>query len=278
MAVDTVPPQITVPDNISTPVEAGQTFAHVNFSVTATDNSGTANVVCTPSSGSAFNIGTTTVNCTATESSGNSTNASFTVTVQGAPNIVVEQPAGRSQASGSGSLNFGTIPVGSSSAVKAFVVRNTGSASLTNVAATKDGANATEFTLLTLPANTVVTGFNTAFSVQFTPSGSGSRSANLHLSSSDPNHNPFNVALTGQGTISSSPIIQTSDGGFGFNNGQFGFNLSALPGSNVVVSVSTDLLNWAPAATNQLPGGFLNFTDILATNYSKRFYRAVYVP
>ena len=38
-------------------------------------------MVCTPASGSAFGVGTTTVNCTATDASQNQTNASFTVTV-----------------------------------------------------------------------------------------------------------------------------------------------------------------------------------------------------
>jgi hypothetical protein len=48
---------------------------------TATDNCGLASVVCVPPSGSTFNEGTTTVVCTATDTSGNTAACSFTVTV-----------------------------------------------------------------------------------------------------------------------------------------------------------------------------------------------------
>lgn len=39
---------------------------------------------CSPASGATFGVGTTTVACTATDASGNSSNGSFTVTVLGA--------------------------------------------------------------------------------------------------------------------------------------------------------------------------------------------------
>src|SRR5207247_3388319 len=49
---------------------------------TATDNcDATVTVSCLPASGSTFNKGTTTVNCSATDSSGNIGTCSFTVTV-----------------------------------------------------------------------------------------------------------------------------------------------------------------------------------------------------
>jgi hypothetical protein len=55
------------------------------FTATATDeNPSSPTVTCTPPSGSLFAIGTTSVNCTATDSSSNSATASFTVHVKGA--------------------------------------------------------------------------------------------------------------------------------------------------------------------------------------------------
>ena len=48
---------------------------------TATDNCEGATVTCDPSSGSSFSLGTTTVTCTAIDSSGNSNNCSFAVSV-----------------------------------------------------------------------------------------------------------------------------------------------------------------------------------------------------
>lgn len=68
-------PVLTLPSNIV--VEGTSAGAVVSFTVTATDN---ATISCTPASGSTFPLGTTTVNCTATASTG-TTSGSFTVTV-----------------------------------------------------------------------------------------------------------------------------------------------------------------------------------------------------
>jgi hypothetical protein len=56
------------------------TSAIATFAVTATGNTGP--VVCAPPSGSAFPLGTTTVNCTATNNCGGIATCSFTVTVR----------------------------------------------------------------------------------------------------------------------------------------------------------------------------------------------------
>ena len=80
---DTTPPVLTVPGPIT--IEAtGPGGAVVTYSgVSATDTvSGNLTPSCSPASGSTFPVGTTTVNCTATDGSGNSTSKSFTVTVR----------------------------------------------------------------------------------------------------------------------------------------------------------------------------------------------------
>ena len=75
---DRTPPTITVPADMT--VEAtGPSGATVNFTVTASDN---VSPSCSPASGSTFPLGKTTVNCTATDASGNRASASFKVTVQ----------------------------------------------------------------------------------------------------------------------------------------------------------------------------------------------------
>ncbi len=50
----------------------------------------------------------------------------------------------------------------------------------------------------------------------------------------------------------------------------FNFSVYAPAGSNVVIQVSTNLVNWKSIYTNS--GSFM-FTDTNATNYSQRFYR-----
>ena len=91
---DAEAPKLHLPANIVTGADAGQCSAVVSFSATATDNcSGNVNVACTPASGSVFATGTTTVNCTATDSAGNASRGSFTVTVNDTESPKINCPA-----------------------------------------------------------------------------------------------------------------------------------------------------------------------------------------
>jgi hypothetical protein len=76
-SVDTTPPVLTVPSAITALLGA-----NVTFEATAKDVADENPVVtCDPPSGSAFPLGTTTVDCTATDATGFSDNASFNVFV-----------------------------------------------------------------------------------------------------------------------------------------------------------------------------------------------------
>jgi hypothetical protein len=78
--VDTQPPIITCPPNQSVSVPIGQPCGVVTYPApTATDNCPGVTTVCSPPSGSCFPNGTTTVTCTATDTSGNTASCSFTV-------------------------------------------------------------------------------------------------------------------------------------------------------------------------------------------------------
>jgi hypothetical protein len=82
--IDTVAPVLAgVPADRS--VQTSGTTAVVTWTdPTATDDEGTASpVTCTPGSGTAFPIGTTTVTCRSTDAAGNVGTATFTVTVTG---------------------------------------------------------------------------------------------------------------------------------------------------------------------------------------------------
>ncbi|MGO9003881.1 MAG: BACON domain-containing protein [Limisphaerales bacterium] len=74
------PPVITCPGNITvTTTNSGG--AVVNYNVTVSDGCPPITTNCVPPSGSVFPIGATTVNCSATDSCGQSNSCSFTVTV-----------------------------------------------------------------------------------------------------------------------------------------------------------------------------------------------------
>lgn len=78
---DTTPPVWSVPADFS--VEAtGPTGAVVTYTASASDPDDAVSFQsCSPASGSTFGLGTTTVNCTATDSHSNTGTASFNVTV-----------------------------------------------------------------------------------------------------------------------------------------------------------------------------------------------------
>jgi hypothetical protein len=79
---DTEKPTITAPATQRATLPRGATTIAVTYPVpTAADNSGQVTVTCVPASGSAFAAGTTTVTCTATDPSGNTASASFSVVI-----------------------------------------------------------------------------------------------------------------------------------------------------------------------------------------------------
>src|SRR6266404_204676 len=83
--VDAQPPRFATPRNIAATANASCPYATstvVNYATpTANDNCAIQSVVCNPPSGSTFPVGTTTVNCTATDTAGNIASTSFTVSV-----------------------------------------------------------------------------------------------------------------------------------------------------------------------------------------------------
>ena len=93
--IDTTPPVLTVPGNMSVSATNGS-GAVVTFTATATDAvDPSPTVTCSPASGSTFPLGITTVNCTAKDASGNTSTKSFTVTVSDTtpPTIALAAPA-----------------------------------------------------------------------------------------------------------------------------------------------------------------------------------------
>jgi Bacterial alpha-L-rhamnosidase 6 hairpin glycosidase domain/Bacterial alpha-L-rhamnosidase C-terminal domain/Alpha-L-rhamnosidase N-terminal domain/HYR domain len=100
-APDTTPPVLTVPAPITVNA-TGPDGAVVTYVATATDNLDPHPVVkCVPPPGAVFAIGTTTVTCTATDASMNTSSATFTVHVKGAAEQLVDLRA-RVQGVGSG--------------------------------------------------------------------------------------------------------------------------------------------------------------------------------
>src|SRR5205085_11087823 len=81
--VDTQPPTLTCSTNIVASADLGQcSKSNVSYTVTSLDNCLSRTLTCTPTNGATFPTGTNTVNCVVTDTAGNSTNCSFTVTIR----------------------------------------------------------------------------------------------------------------------------------------------------------------------------------------------------
>ncbi len=92
--LDQAPPVLTLPSNITQGTDPNLCSAVVNYTATALDNcDGALAPSCAPPSGSHFFKGVTTVNCSAVDSSSNSSGTqSFTVTVNDTQNPTITCP------------------------------------------------------------------------------------------------------------------------------------------------------------------------------------------
>ena len=63
--------------------------------------------------------------------------------------------------------------------------------------------------------------------------------------------------------------------GFGFQNGSFQMAFYGMVGSNYTVNASSNLLNWQPFTNFILTDSPQYFSDPAATNFNRRFYRAM---
>jgi len=83
--LDTTPPTVTCPKDIVANTDPGKcSRSNVTFVASASDICGLTNFTCVPPSGSTFPKGVTTVTCSATDTSGNTSQCSFTVTIRDA--------------------------------------------------------------------------------------------------------------------------------------------------------------------------------------------------
>ncbi|MDB6138423.1 MAG: Gloeo Verruco repeat-containing protein, partial [Verrucomicrobiaceae bacterium] len=203
----------------------------------------------------------------------------FSATGGGTPEISVEQPVGTLLADGA-STSFGSVATGGHG-VRNFTIRNVGSSNLTGIGATLTGTNAGDFTLINLPASTVVPGGSTTVTVDFVPGAMGARTAALHIASNDADENPYDLPLTGSG-VAPPDIVVEQPAGTGLVDGISSLNFGSLntgaaatltftvknKGTGVLSALAysidgVNLLDFAithPATTSLAVNGSLTFT------------------
>ena len=98
--------------------------------------------------------------------------------------------------------DFGVAAVDSGKTTHAFVIQNTGTTELRLTGTPKvviGGLHPEDFTLVAEPASPVSTGGQTSFQIRFDPGQVGLRQAEAIISNDDPDENPYNFAIRGEG-------------------------------------------------------------------------------
>lgn len=116
-----------------------------------------------------------------------------------APEISVQQPAGKNLIAGRSTVSFGTVVVRKKSAVKTFRILNTGSAPLTGIAVAKSGAHSRDFVVTRASRTQLAPDESATFKVTFKPGAKGARKADLRIRSNDATTSSFDIKLTGRG-------------------------------------------------------------------------------
>jgi alpha-tubulin suppressor-like RCC1 family protein len=128
------------------------------------------------------------------------TNAANTLFSYTAPEIAVEQPAGTGLTSGVSTVDFGSLATGAT-ASRTFALKNIGTADLTGFGISFSGADAAFFSVTASPTAPVAASGATNFTVTFSPTTTGAKTATLLLASNDEDENPFAVTLTATVTL-----------------------------------------------------------------------------
>ncbi len=202
---------------------------------------------------------------------GQTATSSITVLAD-APFMVVEQPAGSPLASGTGSVDYGLVPL-DNPVEKSFTVKNTGTRNLTGVGVTKSGVGGPEWAITTYPSVTVAPGASTTFTVAFTPASAGTRMETLSITNIDDTQNPFLVALTGTGDPAPNPFSSwiwrnPTPQGNNLNCMTHAAGLFVAVGDNATILTSPDGVIWTARSSPR-------YADLWDVAYGNGIFMAV---
>ena len=130
-----------------------------------------------------------------------------TVTVVTPQEINIKQ--GATNIASAGTHGFGNQVSSTSSSAVTFTVENTGGVALSVGLLSISGTNADQFSITQPLSSSVAASGNTTFTVTFSPTSLGAKTAQLSLVNNDGDENPYTINLTGTGTASAASDIVT---------------------------------------------------------------------
>jgi Abnormal spindle-like microcephaly-assoc'd, ASPM-SPD-2-Hydin len=211
-----------------------------------------------------LNAGTNcTINVTFTPTAGGSRSASVTITdnAAGSPQSValtgtgvVPGPAVTLSPT---SVSFGNQATGTTSAAQTVTLTNSGTAALTINSIAVSGTNASDFAQTNNCPASLNVNANCTINVTFTPTATGTRSANVTVTDNAPG-SPHTVALTGTGVVL-APVVSLSPTSLGFGNQNVGTTSAAQ-------TVSLTNTGTAALTINSIAVSGTNASDFAQTN------------
>lgn len=201
--------------------------------------------------------------------------------------IAVEEPAGTNLLDDTSTVDFADVAT-DNLLVKSFTIKNIGDSALTGIAASIDGADATDFTLSVLPTS-LGKSTSTTFTVTFAPATTGAKQATLHILSNDPDEASFDIELVGNATPPVGTITFADTGytvlesaGVAHLNltrqgGSFGAVAVAASTSNSSALSGSDFTALTTSPVNFSDGGFsasftVNITDSTTNEANETFF------
>lgn len=111
--------------------------------------------------------------------------------------------------------DFGNADVSGGTVVRTFTIENTGATTLNLTGSspyvTIGGTNAADFSVTSIPSNSISASSSTTFQITFNPSAIGTRTATISIANDDADENPYNFSIQGTGVNSNqSDIIRNT--------------------------------------------------------------------
>ncbi len=146
---------------------------------------------------------------------------------------------------------FGSTPLGGASLSETYTITNSGTAPLAVGTVSIGGTNASDFTVTSQPSGSVAVGGNTTFTVQFTPTAGGTRTATISFAENDPTTTtPFTFAISGVATTIPTVSLANATQSINENGGTFSVTVNLSAASSVVTTVPFTLGGTAASGVN----------------------------